>query len=78
MSAIQSALEGMHQAETQLDQTAGRIARLPFSPATPQTDTVDLSTDMVNLLEARNNFAANTKVVHVADEIQKSTISILA
>jgi flagellar hook protein FlgE len=66
----------MHEAESQLDTTASHIARIPFSNSAQ--DTVDLSSEMVNLLEARTNFAANTKVVHVADEIQQSTLSILA
>ncbi|MGA2185996.1 MAG: flagellar basal body rod C-terminal domain-containing protein [Bryobacteraceae bacterium] len=81
MTAIQSALEGMLKAETQLDTTASRIANLPFPtvPASqnPPQDIVDLSAEMVSLLETRNNFAANVKVAHVADDIQKSTLSIL-
>lgn len=76
MTAIQSALAGMQEADSQVDQTASHIARIPF--ANTARDTVDLSSEMVNLLEARTNFAANTKVVHVADEIQQSTLSILA
>ena len=85
MSAIQSALSGMHAAETQLNRTASNIARLPASASAAKDgdgdsdgDTVDLSADMVNLLQARNDFAANAKVAHVADQIQQSTINILA
>jgi flagellar hook protein FlgE len=81
MTAIQSALTGMHQAESQIDATASRIANSPFpnvpGAQNPPQDQLDLSTDMVNLLQSRSNFAADVKVAHVADDIQKSTISIL-
>ena len=77
MTAIQSALTGMNEAESQLDSTASRIARLPFPNTAPQ-DTVDLSQEMVNLIQSRNDFAGNTKVAQTADEIQQSTLSILA
>ena len=81
MTAIQSALSGMQSADSQLDATASLIANsafptVPDAPNPPQ-DRVDLSIDMVNLLQARTNFAADVKVAHVADEIQKSTISML-
>ena len=81
MTAIQSALSGMQSADSQLDATASRIANSAF-PTVPETpnppqDRVDLSTDMVNLLQARSNFAADVKVAHVADDIQKATISML-
>jgi flagellar hook protein FlgE len=75
MTAIQSAIGGMNQAETQLNTTAVHIANLATNP--PQ-DSVDLSTDMVNLLESSLNFAASASVVHVADQMQQSTLSILA
>jgi len=69
----------MQSATNLLNKTANNIARLPASVSRDADgDTVDLSADMVNLLQARNDFAANTKVVHVADEIQQSTINILA
>jgi len=73
----------MQSATNLLNKTANNIARFPASVSRDADgdndgDTVDLSADMVNLLQARNDFAANTKVVHVADEIQQSTINILA
>ena len=81
MTAIQSALEGMRKAETEIDTTASRFANRPFSavPAAqnPAQDTVDLSTEMVSLLESRNDFAASVKVAHVADDIQKNTLNML-
>ncbi len=82
MTAIQSALTGMHSSESQIDAIASRIANsaFPSVPGSkdPPQDRLDLSTDMVNLLQTRNNFAADVKVARTADQMQKSTISILA
>ncbi|MEO7144224.1 MAG: flagellar basal body rod C-terminal domain-containing protein [Bryobacteraceae bacterium] len=71
-------LEGMSRAESALNAVAGRIAQAPFSSlsATPQ-DTVDLSSDMVSLLQARNDFTANTKVFHTADEMTRTLLSMI-
>jgi flagellar basal body rod protein FlgC len=77
MSAISSALQGMHAAESSLDRTASRLANLPSATAPPTGDTVDLSTEMVNLMQARNNFDANVKVAKTADEMDRSTLSML-
>ena len=65
----------MQRAESLLDQTASNIAALPAS-ASPG-DTVDLSTEMVSLLTARNNFDANTKALTVEDQIAQSTIDLI-
>jgi len=74
--AMSSALEGMSRAETQLNQAAGNIARATtVSP--PGSDSVDLSTSKVALLQSRNSFDANTKVLKVADEMQKSLLNVI-
>jgi flagellar hook protein FlgE len=79
ISAMQSALDGMQAAGTQIDTTAARIANYPFAmPPANSGDALDLSTDMVNLLQASDNFAADTKTAQVADQMQQSTISMLA
>jgi flagellar hook protein FlgE len=76
MQIFASALQGLNAAETQLDQTAGRIAHSAENSAAP--DSVDLSTDMVNLLTAKQQFAANLKSLEVGNEIAKHTLDILA
>jgi hypothetical protein len=80
--AMSSALEGMSRAETQLNQAAGEIARSTAVHATPVVpsvngDIVDLSAPMVSLLQSRNSFDANTKVIKVADEMQKSLLDVV-
>ena len=71
-------MQGMSQAESQLNTAASHIARLGSSSPDPQGDTVDLSAEMVALMQSRNDFQANVKVVHAFDEMNKSLLNILA
>jgi hypothetical protein len=63
-------LSGMAQAETSVNQIAKRLAN-------PASDTVDLSAEMVGLMQGRNDFATNVKVAQTMDELTKSTLSLL-
>ncbi len=69
VSAI--ALGGMTQAQDRLDTTARRLASDPV-------DTLDLSAEMLALIEARNQFAANAKVAETGDRMERSVLNILA
>jgi flagellar hook protein FlgE len=69
ISAI--ALGGMNQAQNQLENTARRLSRV----ADP-TSNVDLPTEMVSLMQSRNDFATNAKVATTADQIEKTTIDM--
>ncbi|MGH9666595.1 MAG: flagellar basal body rod C-terminal domain-containing protein [Bryobacteraceae bacterium] len=71
-------LQGMNQAEQSVNKAAARIARAPLAAASgdPQ-DIVDLSAEMIALLEARNNFSANAKVVQTAGDLSKTLIGML-
>jgi flagellar hook protein FlgE len=71
MDVSSIALQGMQQAQLQLENSARRVA-------SANSDTVDLSQEMVSLLTAKNQFAANSNVVKIADEMQKSVINLLA
>jgi flagellar hook protein FlgE len=64
-------LSGMTQAETSVNQIAARLAQ-------PASDTVDLSSEMVSLIGARNEFATNAKVAETEDQMTESALSILA
>ena len=86
MTSLSSALSGMNRAAGDLDDTARRVARAghsaPDATATPSSadsdgDSVNLSSDMVSLLNSRNNFEANTKTAEVSDQITQSTIHML-
>jgi flagellar hook protein FlgE len=64
-------LSGMTQAETSVNQIAKRLAQ-------PATDTVDLSTDVVSLMAAQDNFAVDAKLAQTEDQMTQSALSILA
>jgi flagellar hook protein FlgE len=68
-----TSLQGMQGAETQLNQVAQNIARGPSSPA-QQRDTVDLSTQAVALIQAKNSFEANTVALKVGDEMTQTLL----
>ena len=68
------ALQGLNRAEGQVESATRRIAQ---SSSTPDV-TDGLRGDMVSLLSARNDFAANIGVVKTADEMEKKTLDLLA
>jgi flagellar hook protein FlgE len=77
LSAI--ALQGLGQAEVQLEAAATALASAgTLSPDAASADAVDLSTEILALLSAKNEFSANLTTLKLADEIQKNTINLLA
>jgi flagellar basal body rod protein FlgB len=79
MTNLSTPLQGMHNAEARLDQTASRIARVPFQAGKqPPEDRVDLSAEMVKLLQARKDFKTNMKVAQTQNEMLIRTLSLIA
>jgi flagellar basal body rod protein FlgG len=78
MQILSIAQEGMQRADEALNQAAGSIA----SNGLPQTqlpaDSLSLSDQMVSLMQAKNDFQANLKVAHTADETWKKTLDLFA
>jgi flagellar hook protein FlgE len=72
-----SSLQGMQQAETQLNQVAQTIAQGPFTSAGPEGDTVDLSAQAVAMIQAKNSFEANTAAFKVGDEMTQTLLKIV-
>lgn len=73
------ALDGMNQAQARFDQTARRLASIGArAPAGMPADPADLSTDMVSLISARNQFATNLQVARTAGEMERQAIDLLA
>ena len=70
VSAI--AIGGLEQAQSQLENTAKRIA----NPANP-VDGVDLSQEAVSLLQARTDFQANLATLKVNDQMVQSLFDVL-
>lgn len=77
ISAI--ALQGLNQAQAQVEQAGGRLASIGANSGdgTP-VDTANLSEAAVSLLTGKNAFAANIQLLKVADEMQSQAISLLA
>jgi flagellar hook protein FlgE len=64
-------LSGMLSAETTVNQIATRVAQ-------PASDTVDLSTEMVSLMSARDSFSVDAKLAQTEDQMTQSALSVLA
>jgi flagellar hook protein FlgE len=73
MNVQMVALDGLSRAAAQLEATAARIAR-SADPA----DSVDLSAEMIALIEARNAFAINARVLRTANEMESHLVDLLA
>jgi flagellar hook protein FlgE len=83
MDVMNAALGGMQIAQSSLERTAQRIAgasipSTPSPPATQPPDSVDLSTEAVALLAARNQFQASAQVFQAGDKMQKKLLDIMA
>ena len=77
LSAI--ALQGLQQADAQLETAAARIASSgTSSPDGANLDSVDLSAEMVALISAKDQFSANLSTLKTSDEIQKNLIDMMA
>ena len=74
MDVMSAALSGMQNAQSTFERTAARIAAV--SPET--SDSVDLSSEMVAMLAARNQFQTNAHVIRTADDMQKKLLDMLA
>ncbi len=77
LSAI--ALQGLQQANTQLERAATRIAGAGASPVEGMpVDFVDLSVQVVAMVSAQEQFEANLATLRTAGEMYKSSISLFA
>ena len=72
-----SSLQGMQQAENQLNQVAQTIAQGPFTSTGPQGDTVDLSAQAVAMIQAKNSFEANTAALKVGEEMMQTLFKLV-
>jgi flagellar hook protein FlgE len=67
-------LAGLERASESLNQSARRIQS---GGLTPEGDTVDLSTEMIALMTARNTFAVHAKVIQAADEMTRAALDVI-
>jgi flagellar hook protein FlgE len=75
MDLCSIALQGLAQADAQLETAAARIAGAN-SPDGATLDVVDLSAGIVALMSAQSAFEVNLATLKTADQIQKSLIDI--
>jgi flagellar hook protein FlgE len=75
ISAI--ALQGLDGAQGRFESAASKLSSATL-PVSATGDTTDLSQSTVDLLSAKNDFEGNLKVVQVADEMERTTIDMLA
>jgi flagellar basal body rod protein FlgG len=77
ISAI--ALQGLQQAVGRLNDAAQTIATYPATVSDgANVDTVDLSAEIVALMQAQTQFAANIDVLKTADAIQQKIFDVIA
>ena len=68
----------MVRAEAALDKTARRLAHMPVSVEEAAGDRVDLGSEMLALLAARIAYRTNLRIIETGDELQRSTLDLLA
>jgi flagellar hook-associated protein FlgK len=71
ISGISNGATGMQRASQQLEQSASRIARFGTG-----LEEVDLTTEMVNVMQAKADFKANAKVVEASRDMSKALLDI--
>jgi flagellar hook-associated protein FlgK len=70
--------EGLRRAEERVQRVAERLARLPLQGSGSPEDIVELSDEMVALIEARHAHAANAKAIETHVEMQRHLLDILS
>ena len=77
MSAISSALAGIAASQGRLDSAALRLSGGSVGlDGAAGVDSADFSSAMIELLQARAGTSIAVKVAHVAQDVQKSLLSV--
>lgn len=77
-----AALAGMREAQASVEASAGRLAKagaqaVPVASGGGGGDIVDLSAEMVALMQAKNFHAAMVTVAQTADEMDSHLVNLL-
>jgi flagellar basal body rod protein FlgG len=72
MDPLITARYGMMAAEQRFQASAARVAQMG------DDDTVDLGKEVVDQIQARNQFTANVHVVRIADEMWRALMDVQA
>ena len=65
-------LQGMQNASKQFEAAAAKIAQ-----ASDNFDVVDLSSEMVAMINARDNFMANVEAAKSGDQLQRTLLNLI-
>ena len=78
MSILLPAAEGLRKADERVQRVAERLSRLPLTgDASIPEDVVDLSAEVVALIEAKNSHGINAKVAETAADLDQHILDIL-
>jgi|HubBroStandDraft_1064217.scaffolds.fasta_scaffold47676_2 flagellar basal body rod protein FlgC len=79
MAASAIALQGLQQAEVQLNTAASAIANAGASSGNGATlDIVSLSEEMVAMMSAQTSFSANLATLETTDQMQQNLLDVTA
>jgi hypothetical protein len=78
MDILSIARQSLSRAQGELEKSAQSIAGAGLPQAQPPEDSLNLSDRMVSLIEASSDVEASLKLAHVADELSRKTLSLLA
>lgn len=73
-----TAQQGLTQAEANLNSAAANLVNAAAPSSAGASDSVDISTQILELLAAQTEFNLNLSSVEAADQVQQSTINLLA
>jgi flagellar basal body rod protein FlgG len=72
------ALDGLQQAQKQVESIGGKLAQLPLVAAASGQDSVDLSAAMAGLLAAQRAAEANLQILRTTDQMNGQVLDVLA
>ena len=78
MDVTAIAAAGVDAAQARFEKAATGVVAAAGGSDAGGVDTVSLSDATVALLSAKNEFSANIRVAHVADDMQKTVLNLLA
>jgi flagellar hook-associated protein FlgK len=79
MDASSIALQGLEQADSQLNAVASQIVQSSAASASGGgQDVVSLSEEMVALMSAQNQFAVSADVLKTANQTEQSLLNVMA
>jgi flagellar basal body rod protein FlgC len=79
MAASAIALQGLQQAEVQLNTAASAIANAGANSGNGSTlDVVSLSEEMVAMMSAQTSFSANLATLETTDQMQQNLLDVTA